>query len=48
MYICDRCHTVQNKCDMRPSGKLKGLSREQSKRHLTCANCKCRTFWVAT
>ncbi|QDP59542.1 MAG: hypothetical protein GOVbin4162_116 [Prokaryotic dsDNA virus sp.] len=45
MLICYRCLTPQTKEELKPSGKIKSLTKEDSKSMKTCKNCKCRVFF---
>lgn len=45
LYICYKCLAVQTKDEMRPSGKIKKLTVEESRKFKMCRDCKGRVFW---
>lgn len=42
--LCRSCASVNTREELRPSGKIKGLSLESSKKLKTCKNCSGRIF----
>ena len=46
MIMCYRCYTPQTRDQLKPSGKVKGLSLESSKSIKRCKNCKCKVFFT--
>jgi len=42
--LCRSCSVVNTKEELRPSGKIKGLSLLSSNRIKTCKNCKGKIF----
>ena len=44
--ICYKCFTFNEEHELRPSGKIKSLSAESSRKLKTCKNCKCRVFFT--
>lgn len=45
ILICYRCLTGNRMSDLRPAGKIKGLTAEESRKFKTCRACSCRTFF---
>lgn len=44
--VCYRCHKINTIENVRPSNKIKSLSKESSKNLKRCSACDCRVFLI--